>query len=390
MATANADYFDSWIRNEFIEINTQLEHQYFAQSDRHCVANIGTELKQQLVSQGADHIELLLEEGNTDEGYESGFNLLGNVGFFMAACRRHEIVTESSLDYPHATVSALAMQLGASLGMVPRFASSHLETHNQAIDGRYKSFTLLDDEALFIERNTNGVIAYIRASQALLQILPLGISHPLSYELLANAKTALERVVTSNAILFKELDVDRFFYSIRPYYKTHHVGKHEYRGANAGDFAGINVIDLLLGLCRANDPYYSQILVDKFLYMRPEDQAILRECMRQTSLLDQFMMARKASVNKPWFKKNLGMFLEVCDAHGRAARQHHEVLVEKFIRRPAASDDSTNKPGLTASGPPLNALLKSLKHLRDLRCAANEADIGSRYSDIQRLKECQQ
>jgi hypothetical protein len=55
----------------------------------------------------------------------------------------------------------------------------------------------------------------------------------------------------------RQLDVDRFFYSVRPYYKPYRVGRQEYRGANAGDFSGINEIDLLLGLCRANDPYYT-------------------------------------------------------------------------------------------------------------------------------------
>ena len=63
-----------------------------------------------------------------------------------------------------------------------------------------------------------------------------------------------------------------FFYSVRPYYKPYRVGRQEYRGANAGDFSGINEIDLLLGLCRANDPYYAQLLVDKMLFMSPGDQ----------------------------------------------------------------------------------------------------------------------
>ena len=67
------------------------------------------------------------------------------------------------------------------------------------------------------------------------------------------------------------------------------VGRQEYRGANAGDFSAINEIDLLLGLCRANDPYYAQLLVDKMLFMVPDDQARLRDCMARTSLLDEFL-----------------------------------------------------------------------------------------------------
>ena len=173
------------------------------------------------------------------------------------------------------------MQLGASLGVVPRFASCHLETHNQAVNGVYKTFTGLEDERIFLDYNTRSVFAFIRASEALRQCLPLGVSHSVTYDLLLSAKAALEAVLSYNQTLFEKLDIDRFFYCVRPYYRPHRVGLHEYRGANAGDFAGINVIDLLLGLCQADDPYYSQLLVDKFLFMRPEDQLVLRDCMRR-------------------------------------------------------------------------------------------------------------
>jgi hypothetical protein len=164
------------------------------------------------------------------------------------------------------------------------------------------------------------------------------------------------------------------------------VGLHEYRGANAGDFAGINVIDLLLGLCRADHAYYSQLLVDKFLFMRPEDQLLLRDCMRQTSLLDSFLAALDQA-DSAWFQHNAALYLEVCEAHGQTALQHHEQLVAKFIEKPAASDGLVNRPGLTASGPPLPVLLKSLRKLADLRAAADRDDIPSRYHDLQQLRD---
>ena len=137
----------------------------------------------------------------------------------MAACRRHDI-TEPSRETksPLHEASALAMQLGASLGVIPRFASCHLETHNRAINGLYKTFTDLEDERTFIDYNTRGVFSFIRASEALRQILPLGISHPLAWDLLQTAKTALQEVYESNQQLFNRLDIDQFFYSVRPYY----------------------------------------------------------------------------------------------------------------------------------------------------------------------------
>ena len=386
--TQKAQALDHWIRTEFKEMNTELEELYFKNQDP--VDNLGESIKNQLVNEGKALISDLLREGNTDEGFDSGFELLGDVGFYMAACRRHEI-TEPSRETksPLHEASALAMQLGASLGVIPRFASCHLETHNRAVNGTYKTFTSLDDEKVFLNYNTRGVFSFIRASEALRNCLPLGISHPITYDLLVNAKLALEEVFKSNASLFDELNIDRFFYCVRPYYRPHRVGLHEYRGANAGDFSGINVIDLLLGLCKADDPYYSQLLVDKFLFMRPEDQLILRDCMRRTSLLDNFLKCPNEQREELWFKRNLKVFLEVCEAHGRVAIQHHERLVQKFIERPADKGAHMEQVDLTASGPPLPVLLKGLKKLCDMRSAAeNTEGFYTRHKDLESLRGC--
>jgi len=388
--TVRSRAMDTWIRNEFKDINSKLEELYFSSPEATPLGSVGAALKQQLVEQGTALIAGLLTEGNTDEGFDSGFELLGNVGFYMAACRRHEI-TEPSRETrsPLHEASALAMQLGASLGVVPRFASCHLETHNQAVNGVYKTFTGLEDERIFLDYNTRSVFAFIRASEALRQCLPLGVSHSVTYDLLLSAKAALEAVLSYNQTLFEKLDIDRFFYCVRPYYRPHRVGLHEYRGANAGDFAGINVIDLLLGLCQADDPYYSQLLVDKFLFMRPEDQLVLRDCMRRTSLMDSFVAEAAAHSHEPWFQRNLDMFLQVCHAHGQTALQHHEQLVNKFIEKPADDAALSNTEGLTASGPPLPVLLKSLRKLCDMRRAADvQGAFRTRYHDVEMLRGC--
>ena len=384
--TPNAVAFDQWIRSSFVELNTALEDIYFSSDEPGSVAGKGDALKQQLEAEGRVFIEALLAEGNTDEGFDAGYDLLGNVGFYMAACRRHEITEPSREERsPLVAASALAMQLGASLGVVPRFASAHLETHNQAFNGVFKCFTSLEDEALFLIHNTRAALAYIRASDSLRRTIPLGVSHPVTADLLHAATQALEDVLRSNAELFDKLDTDRFFYCIRPYYKPHRVGLHEYRGANAGDFAGINVIDLLLGVCRADDAYYSQLLVDKFLFMTPEDQLILRDCMRRPSLLDQFL-EHLSDANEDWFQHNLKAFLVTAETHGKTAVQHHELLVHKFIEQPAAEGDMTNRSGITASGPPLPVLLKSLQKLADLRAVVARDDIPSRFKEFAQLR----
>lgn len=383
----NVEDFDGWLRSAFVEMNTELENQYFAQDERENVDGIGDPIKQQIRDEGHQYVVRLLAEGNTDEGFDHAFDLLGGLGLYMASLRRHELTNPAKeVKSPFPEASALGMQIAASVGMVPRFSTAHLATRNAAIHGRQKSFTSLKDEYLFLDYNTRGIFAFMRASDALTRILPMGVSHPVTETLLGDASNALKDVIKYNDCLFDELDTDRFFYSVRPYYKPYRVGRHEYRGANAGDFSGINEIDLLLGLCQANDPYYSQLLVDKMLFMPPTDQASLRDCMRRRSLLSQFLDVAPNSAKEPWFIKNATAFLEVCGLHGATAAQHHDRLVTRFIEKPSKTLSKDKLSQVTASGPPLEVLLRSLEVLRDMRLATNRKDIRTSFSDIEKLK----
>jgi hypothetical protein len=386
LLTPKAKAFDSWIRGDFVKLNDELETLYFQQQDKSNVEGVGDDIKQALEREGRDLIKELLAEGNTDQGFDSAFDLLGNVGLYMAACRRHEI-TEPSRETasPLVEASALAMHIGASIGVTPRFATAHLTTHNSAQNGIYKRFTSLEDEKLFIDYNTRGILAYKRAADALLKIQPLGISHPICHDLLVSCQKALQEVIDSNAILFERLDATRFFYCVRPYYKPYRVGSQVFRGANAGDFAGINVIDMQLGLCQANDSNYSQLLVDKFLYMMPEDQILLRDCMRRESLMNDFLDAKNCA-DQDWYQANLGQFLTACALHGETANQHHEQLVNKYITQPANDLTQTHLNTVTASGPPLVSLLSGLEKLKDKRMANQRSDILTRFNDINSLK----
>jgi hypothetical protein len=382
-----AEAFDHWIRTSFVELNTELEHLYFAQRDRVRVIGVGDSLKEQLRDEGRTHIVGLLREGNTGDGFTSAFGVLGNVGLYLGAMRRHELTNparEERSPFPEA--SSLAMHVGASIGMVPRFATAHLATHNMALAGIRKSFTSLPDEFLFIDENTRGILAFQRAADALMRIVPLGISSPVNDVLFDAAQRALKDAIACNEKLFSRLDIERFFYCVRPYYKPYRIGRQEYRGANAGDFSGINEIDLLLGLCRANDPYYAQLLVDKMLFMVPQDQARLRECMSCRSLLDELLAVADSYAHTDWFQQNARAFLEVCDLFARTASQHHDMLVKRFIEQPASNLPAEDLQGITASGPPLAVLLRSLETLRDLRVAANRKDLQTRHDDLARLR----
>ena len=387
MITQSPTPFDHWIRGSFREMNTALETMYYAQEQRHNVEGIGDNIKRALVEEGRRHIVELLKENNLASGFENAYDLLGCVGFYMAACRRHE-VTEPSREKtsPLVEASALALSLGTALGITPRLATSHLADYNFAVNGVYRSFTLLKDEQLFFDYNALSMFAYMRAADALRRVVHIGISHPLAYHLFCDARAGLQDVGKWSALLFDELDVERFFFCVRPYLKPYRVGATVYRGGNAGDFAGTNVVDLLLGLCNANDLFYSQLLSDKFRFMMPAEQTLMMDCVSRQNFMDQFLLAMATHGHQIWYKQNLEAFLSVVAAHGQNATQHHDQLVKKFIEAPAAwlpEEDLTN---LTASGPPLPVLIKSLEKLRDLRMARNRQDIPSRYQDVERLR----
>jgi hypothetical protein len=382
-----ADAFDRWIRSSFVEINTELENLYFSQEDRAQVEGCGDSLKATLRDEGHVHVIALLAEGNTGDGFDTAFGVLGNVGMYLGALRRHELTNPMREERsPFVEASSLALHVGASLGLAPRFATAHLATHNKAVAGIRKSFTSLPDEFLFIDENTRGILSLQRVAEALTKIVQLGVSSPVADVLFETAKDALRDVIRFNTRLFEKLDVQRFFYSVRPYYKPYRVGRQEYRGANAGDFSGINEIDLLLGLCQANNPYYAQLLVDKMLFMLPTDQARLRDCMMRTSLLDELLALASQHSHADWFQRNARSYLEACELFGQTAIQHHDTLVKRFIEEPAQDVKETHLAGITASGPPLSVLLRALEVLRDLRAAADRPDIPTRHADLKRLR----
>ncbi len=381
-----AGNFDAWIRGAFVAHNSALEQLYFAQADRANVAGTGDPIKAALRDEGQRHIHALWAEGNTGEGFESAFDVLGNVGLYLAALRRHELTNPArEARSPFAEASSLALHVGASIGMAPRFATAHLATHNRAVLGVRKSFTALADEALFIDENARAILCFQRAADALVRVLPLGVTNPVADVQFAAAADALRCVLAITTRLFETLDVARFFFSVRPYYKPYRVGRHEYRGANAGDFAGINELDLLLGLTRANDPSYAELLVDKMLFMLPAEQARLRDCMAHKSLLDEFLALVDAGADPAVYRGNARLFLEVVALFGQTAAVHHDQLVKRFIATPAEALPEAHLAGLTASGPPLDVLLRSLAALRDQRTAHSGGAARNRANDLARL-----
>ena len=124
--------------------------------------------------------------------------MLGNVGMYLGALRRHELTNPAREDRsPFPEASSLAVHCGASLGMAPRFATAHLTIHNRARAGVRKSFTSLEDESLFIDENTRGILLLQRAADALTSIVHLGVSSPAADVMFEAAKFVFAVYVSS-------------------------------------------------------------------------------------------------------------------------------------------------------------------------------------------------
>lgn len=387
MSIPSVTAFDGWIRGRFKTFNTELEELYFSKADRADVAGVGEDIKALLRDEGATYIARVQAEPRLFSDEASNYDLLGNVGLYMAALRRHELTNPDREERsPFPIASALAQRLASSLGVAPRFATAHINLRNVAFNGEHKSFTRLPDEYLFIEYNCLAILAYIRAADVLRRIPPLGVSHPVTRALLRDAEAALKDVGRYNAELNRQLDVDRFFYNIRPYFKPYRVGRNTYRGANAGDFAAINEVDLFLGLCRVSDPNYAGIVLEKMPFTSREDQGLLQSACTQQSLLDAFLEAAPSAHDHAGFRKNVQAFLDVCDAHGKTAAQHHDLFVRRFIELPSNQMAEKHLEQITASGPPLQVLLMALEALRDKRLAVDRPGIDSRHADMAVLR----
>ena len=114
--SARAEAFDRWIRGSFVALNTELEELYFRQAERTQVEGVGDALKATLRDEGHVHVVALLEEGNTGDGFESGFNVLGNVGLYLGALRRHELSNPAREERsPFPAASSLALHVGVAV-----------------------------------------------------------------------------------------------------------------------------------------------------------------------------------------------------------------------------------------------------------------------------------
>lgn len=387
MTTDPSEAFERWLRGPFVETNTALDEAYFAEGRELVRAPDLDDRVRTLAHRGAELIAAIADRDRVEADPMARYQLLGAVGFYLAACRRHD--ADAVVDDPHAVLApawALARRLGSSLGVAPRYVFAHQSTHNPAVDGVYRRFTSLPDEERFVSLNALAVLAYRRAAGALSGVVPMGVSNPLSGYLLDQARIALDDVLRFEQDLSRTVDPRRFFLDVRPYFMSHRVGGTVYRGVNAGDFSAVNEVDLLLGLCRASDPFYQGFLTEKHPYVPPEDQIRLERAVQARPLLDRLLDEAGEGPVAYELRANAAAYLEVCRAHAAAASFHHHRLVLPFLAEPARSMSPDEIADVTASGPPLEVVIAGLERLTRLRTAQDRPGAPTMRARLDRVR----
>ena len=371
------DALDAWLRGDFICINTALDEEYFKQRADviHGRADLDA-MKLELLRGGAPLMNALADQPLPADP-DASYRLLGLVGYYLAACQRHEAFALSETEGGRPAAWKISQRIGEALNVVPRFVFAHQSLFNDAAGGRFRTFTSLRDDEIFVKYNILSVLAYERAVHALRCLALIGVTNPAAAYLFDAAEAALLDVLKFNQELSRQLDVERFFLNIRPYYKTYRVGDRDYRGANAGDFSAINEIDIALGLCRIDDPFYRAIVNEKIGHVPPADRRRLETLGHQPSFLDQFLHELDTAGATPAWKDNAARYLRVCKAHGAAYAHHHHRLVKSYVEAPSQSIASTHSAGLTSSGPPLNELMAMLQRLADLRLGRGQENFAA-------------
>lgn len=370
------DELDQWLRGEFVRINTALEDLYFAERIDVISGRPDVDaLKRELVQQGAPLMRQLAAMPALPDRPHASYRLLGLVGHYLAACQRHEAALSDDNGGRQAAWD-ISTRIGTALGVAPRLVFAHQSLFNDAIAGRYRTFTALPDEEVFIRWNALGVFAYYRAAEALRGIANIGVSSVVAGYLFEEAEASLRDVLLFNQELARQLNIDRFFFNIRPYFKTYRVGATDYRGANAGDFSAINEIDVTLGLCSMEDPFYRAVVREKYRYVPPVDRQVLDALDRLPSLAKLFRAEFDSKGATPEWKANADRFLAVCKIHGAAYAFHHQRLVKTYVETPSKNSSSAHTAGITSSGPPLDEVMATLQRLSVLRTARLDAAIG--------------
>jgi len=227
------DALDAWLRGEFVRINTRLEEAYFAEPHRRDPRQAAARRPQVRVA-------------------AAGWPARG------ARCRlwpRFRLTrgraTACSASWATISRPASATRLRSAMkwarerrpGPSPCGSAAHSVSLRASYSPTSRSSTMRSrplshfhvaaGREVFIRWNALAVLAYQRAAMhcAALRRSAYPAASP---RISSSRPRRLARRAALQPGAGRELDVARFYFNIRPYFKTYRVGSVDYRGANAG------------------------------------------------------------------------------------------------------------------------------------------------------------
>ena len=120
-------------------------------------------------------------------------------------------------------------------------------------------------------------------------------------------------------------------------------------------------------------------------FMPPADQQRLRECMRHASFLDE-LLALAGSTRATTGSSAMHALISSSAICSDDCQRSITMTREALHRSSGDGLGAAHLEDITASGPPLPVLLRSLEVLRDMRLAANRPGIATRHADFEHLR----
>ena len=197
------------------------------------------------------------------------------VGMIFSALQRH-----AALGYPlnqevTGLVERLLVDRSAQLGVASRFIVVPYLFQQTDTHGRVATFTVQQQERLFMQFNCAGIEAYRECAEELKHALSIGWSdsHVITRHLEC-AISALGKVRATFVRVKDEIEPHIFFRELVPFYAPVQVGGVLHQPADARDQAEVFLIDLILGL--ATERYCEELIVPNLPYLVPTDQERVR------------------------------------------------------------------------------------------------------------------
>lgn len=348
IVSPSADELDGWVRRKLPQLNDELDQITDSAKDARTGVLID-ELARFSDSLRADsHVLLQAGEGEVLE-------VLGNLGFMLASCARHQV----SMEHPKLGPTIdLLHDLGAAIGHPPRDSLyTYVISNTRDQWGRYRAFTPHTDEQAFIDLTRQALEYSEKALRALQEFQSTGyrraallkeaIRHTMSYQGCFHAFEMKDRGGK------RAMEPDFFYRLFRDYFPTVELKGVSWGPPTAANAAPVIITDFVLGVATGS---YGTHIAKRLRYFTLHDQFRIRQAMRTPSILDELVEPETSDavtvaeqIDSRGKREVAACFLELVQRVGGASSTHWGLL-RKYLMKPAQEEQRLLQGRGTATG----------------------------------------